>query len=58
MEWDNAIGFVLGVSFALTGGYFSLNSTGAERILSLTLVASGLYVCYHFWAWDEYMVNV
>lgn len=57
MELDNTIGFVFGTVFTITGFYFFTQNSGLSKILSLTLLGSGLYVCYHFWAWDEYMVN-
>ena len=57
MDLDNTIGVVLGAIFSITGFYFLQRSEGLSKILSLSLLASGVYVCYHFWAWDEYMVN-
>ena len=57
MDLDNTIGVVLGAIFSITGFYFFQQDGGLTKILSLALMASGLFVCYHFWAWDEYMVN-
>lgn len=57
MEFDNALGLILGVSFSILGAYTFQTNTGVLKYLSLALIVSGLYAAYYFWAWDEYMVN-